>query len=260
MRDIAAFPEIPSLPADDLFPIAADGRESAPPEWRTSDGLVPYRAAVAAMEARAEAIADGRAPELVWLLEHPPLYTAGTSARPEDLLDPHGLDVHRTGRGGRYTYHGPGQRIAYVLLDLRRRGSDVRAFVGGLERWIVAALASFNIRGEQRPGRTGVWVARREHGDEAKIAAIGVRVRRWVTFHGVSVNVEPDLSRYAGIVPCGISQFGITSLVDLGLPVTLEDVDDALRGAFADVFGPARIAEGDPPELRTALAAAATGG
>jgi lipoyl(octanoyl) transferase len=216
-----------------------------PPEWRVSDALVPYRAAVAAMESRVEAIAEGRARELVWLLEHPPLYTGGTSAQEGELLDPLRFEVHRTGRGGRYTYHGPGQRIAYVLLDLKRRGSDVRAFVDGLERWIVAALASFNLRGEQRPGRIGVWVERRDRGTEEKIAAIGVRVRKWVSFHGISLNVEPDLSHYAGIVPCGISEHGVTSLVDLGLPVTMDEADHALKASFAEVFGP--LVDAAPP-------------
>lgn len=230
-----------------------DGR----PEWRISEGLVGYRAAVAAMEARVDAISRGEAPELVWLVEHPPLYTAGTSARPEELLDTGAFEVHRTGRGGRYTYHGPGQRVAYVMLDLQQRGSDVRAYVDALERWIIGTLAEFNVKGEQRPGRIGVWVARKDTGNEAKIAAIGVRVRRWISFHGISLNVEPDLSHYGGIVPCGISDFGVTSLVDLGLPISMQDVDVALRAAFTAVFGPVRPMAGDPPELQQLLVNAA---
>jgi lipoyl(octanoyl) transferase len=211
-------------------------------EWTISDRPVDYVAAVRVMEARAAAVADGRAPELVWLLEHPPLYTAGTSARPEHLLDPHRLPVHRSGRGGQFTYHGPGQRVAYVMLDLRRRGCDVRAFVGRLERWIIATLDRFNVRGEVRQGRVGVWVRRPEKGDDAedKIAAIGIRVRRWVSFHGVSLNVEPDLGHFAGIVPCGITGHGVTSLADLGLPVSMAEVDMALRAAFEAEFGATR--------------------
>jgi lipoyl(octanoyl) transferase len=219
----------------------------APPvEWRVSDGLTDYAFAVAEMEARASAIAEGSANELVWLLEHPPLYTSGTSARPEDLLDAR-FPVHATGRGGQFTYHGPGQRIAYVMLDLNHRSRDVRAFVCALEKWIIAALASFNVKGEIRDGRVGVWVRRPEkraglHGEmaEDKIAAIGVRMRRWVSFHGIALNVEPDLAHFSGIVPCGIaeSHFGVTSLVDLGLPVGLPDVDMALRHSFEEIFGP----------------------
>jgi lipoyl(octanoyl) transferase len=211
-------------------------------EWTISDRPVDYAAAVRVMEARAATIADGRAPELVWLLEHPPLYTAGTSARPEHLLDPHRLPVHRSGRGGQFTYHGPGQRVAYVMLDLRRRGCDVRAFVARLERWIIATLDRFNVRGEVRQGRVGVWVRRPEKGDgaEDKIAAIGIRVRRWVSFHGVSLNVEPDLAHFAGIVPCGITGHGVTSLADLGLPVSMAEVDMALRAAFEAEFGATR--------------------
>jgi lipoyl(octanoyl) transferase len=223
--------------------------ESTAIEWRVSDESVDFAPAVAAMEARVGAIADGRARELVWLLEHPPLYTAGTGARDADLLDPGRFPVHRTGRGGQFTYHGPGQRIAYLMLDLRRRDSDVRAFVHDVERWVVAALARFNVRGEVRDGRIGVWVARADRGTEDKIAAIGVRVRRWVTFHGVSLNIEPDLSHYGGIVPCGIHGFGVTSLVDLGLPVSMEDADLALRETFAEVFGTIEAVDGDPPEL-----------
>ena len=208
--------------------------------WAVSPGLTPYDEAVAAMEARAAAIAEGAADQLVWLVEHPPLYTAGVSARDEDLLTGD-LPVHRTGRGGQFTYHGPGQRVAYVMADLRRRGRDVRAFVGDLEAWIIAALDRFAVRGAVREGRVGVWVDRSAPGAprEDKIAAIGVRVRRWVSFHGIALNVEPDLARFSGIVPCGISApgLGVTSLVDLGLPATMDDADAALRAAFHDVFG-----------------------
>ncbi|HWA59830.1 MAG TPA: lipoyl(octanoyl) transferase LipB [Caulobacteraceae bacterium] len=214
-------------------------------QWAVSPGLVPYAESVAAMEARAEAIAAGEAPELVWLLEHPPLYTAGVSARPEHLLDPDRFPVFATGRGGEHTYHGPGQRVAYVMLDLRARRRDVRAFVQALEAWIIAALARFNVEGQVRQGRVGVWVERRSPvapPREDKIAAIGVKIRRWVSFHGISLNVEPDLSHFAGIVPCGISEHGVTSLVDLGLPVTMDEADAALRAAFAQVFGPAASA------------------
>ena len=203
-------------------------------EWRTSEGLQPYEEAVAFMESRAAAIADGRASELVWLVEHPPLYTAGTSAKPDDLIDAR-FPVHATGRGGQYTYHGPGQRVGYVMLDLKPRGGDVRGFVHDLEEWLIRTLASFNVKGERREGRVGIWVA--HDGREDKIAAIGVRVRRWVTFHGVSLNVDPDLEHFSGIVPCGIREHGVTSLVALGLPVTMADVDVALRSAFAEVFG-----------------------
>jgi lipoyl(octanoyl) transferase len=196
---------------------------------------VPYPEAVAAMEARAAAIADGQARELVWLLEHPPIYTAGTSAKDADLLEAR-FPVFRTGRGGQYTYHGPGQRIGYVMLDLKRRKPDVRAFVFDLEQWLIETLACFNVRGERRQGRVGIWVAR-DGGREDKIAALGVRIRRWVSFHGVALNVEPDLSHFSGIVPCGVSQHGVTSLADLGLPVTMADVDVALQQGFRKVFG-----------------------
>lgn len=208
------------------------------PEWRQSADLVPYPEAVVEMESRAAAIRDDGAPELIWLLEHPPLYTAGTSAKDGDLIAPSRFPVYQTGRGGQYTYHGPGQRIGYVMLDLKRRGPDVRKFVWNLEEWVIRALASFNVNGERREGRVGIWVDRGA-GKEDKIAAIGVRVRRWVTFHGISINVEPDLSHFGGIVPCGIGdpQFGVTSLVDLGLPVTMEDLDVALMHSFQDVFG-----------------------
>jgi lipoyl(octanoyl) transferase len=219
-------------------------------EWRVSDGLVPYADAVAFMESRVEAIAAGEALELIWFLEHPPLYTAGTSARTTDLLNPR-FPVHLSGRGGQITYHGPGQRVAYVMLDLNRRGPDLRAFVCSLENWIIAALALFNIKGERREGRIGVWVPRPEkprgaNGEiaEDKIAAIGIRVRRWVTFHGIALNVAPDLSRFSGIVPCGISaqHFGVTSLRDFGVQAAMSDVDQALRQTFEPIFG--RMARG----------------
>jgi lipoyl(octanoyl) transferase len=217
--------------------------------WAASPGLVEYEAAVAAMEARAGAIAEGRAGELVWLLEHPPLYTAGVSAKDADLLDPDRFPVFRTGRGGQFTYHGPGQRVAYVMLDLRKRGRDVTRFVADLERWIIGALGRFNVKGEVREGRVGVWVERKDPGwaREDKIAAIGVRLRKWVSFHGIAFNVEPELEHFSGITPCGVSgpQFGVTSLIDLGLPVTMQDADAALRAAFHDVFGPTR--DSPPP-------------
>lgn len=212
-------------------------------EWRITDGLTDYEEAAAFMEARAEAIAAGTAPELVWLVEHPPLYTAGTSANARDLVDPDRFPVHETKRGGQYTYHGPGQRVVYVMLDLNARGRDVRAFVKRLETWVIATLAEFSVTGVIREGRVGVWVVR---GDkpltatgarpEDKIAAIGIRLRKWVSFHGISINVEPDLEHFTGIVPCGITEHGVTSLVDLGLPVTMEDVDVALKRTFDDVF------------------------
>jgi lipoyl(octanoyl) transferase len=210
--------------------------------WAVSSGLVDYPAAVAAMEARAGAIAEGRAGELVWLLEHPPLYTAGVSAKANDLLLPDRFPVFETGRGGQHTYHGPGQRVAYVMLDLTRRARDVRAFVAALEAWVIEALAVFNLKGEIRPGRVGVWVERKGPGwaREDKIAAIGVKLRRWVSFHGISLNVEPDLEHFSGIVPCGISEHGVTSLVDLGLPVTMDEADAALKAAFERVFGATR--------------------
>jgi lipoyl(octanoyl) transferase len=215
-------------------------------EWSVSPGLTPYEPAIAFMEARAAAIAAGGAPELVWLVEHPPIYTAGVTAQAGDLLDPDRFPVHRVGRGGQYTYHGPGQRVVYVMLDLTRRGRDVRAFVSALEAWIIAALGRFNVVGEIRPGRVGVWVTRnasgRAHAD--KIAAIGVKIRRWVSFHGFAVNVEPDLQHFSGIVPCGIDDAGVTSLVDLGLPVTMDELDHALRSAFHDIFA---LTETAPP-------------
>ena len=209
-------------------------------EWQISGAPVPYPEAVAAMEARAADIAAHRAPELVWLLEHPPLYTSGTSGKPEDLLDPR-FPMFATGRGGQITYHGPGQRVAYVMLDLKRRRPDVRAYVAGLEEWIIRTLSAFNVRGERREDRVGVWVSRPDKGEgfEDKIAAIGVRLRRWVSFHGISINVEPDLTHFDAIVPCGVAdpRYGVTSLVDLGHPVGMADVDIALRQAFQQVFG-----------------------
>jgi len=208
-------------------------------EWRISDRRVPYEEALGFMKARAAAIAGGEAPECVWLLEHPPLYTAGTSAKRDDLLTPDRFPVHETGRGGQYTYHGPGQRVAYVMLDLKRRKPDVRAFVRDLEAWLIATLADFNVTGEVRDDRVGVWVRRPDKGPgrEDKIAAIGIRLRRWVSFHGVSLNVDPELEHFSGIVPCGIQQHGVTSLVDLGQLVSLADVDVALKRNFETVFG-----------------------
>jgi lipoyl(octanoyl) transferase len=221
---------------------------SPPAEWRIEPGLTPYPKALAVMETRAAAIRADAAREMVWLIEHPPLYTAGTSARPADLIDPGRFPVFNAGRGGEYTYHGPGQRVAYVMLDLKRRQEDVRAFVAALEEWIIRALAPFNVRGERREDRVGVWVVRPDRPRlpdgslaEDKIAAIGIRIRRWVSFHGIAINVEPDLAHFGGIVPCGVSDHGVTSLVDLGLPVTLADLDVALRAAFVEVFGPAEI-------------------
>lgn len=229
-------------PAERLMAPTAD---SPPVEWRVERGLTDYAAAVAFMESRAEAISAGKAAELLWLVEHPPLYTSGTSAKPEDLVDAR-FPVHATGRGGQFTYHGPGQRVVYVMLDLERRRKDVRVFVSALEDWLIKTLAEFSIRGERRQDRVGVWVKRLDKakgilGDDAedKIAAIGIRVRRWVTFHGMSINVEPDLGHFAGIVPCGVQDrhFGVTSLVDLGLPVGMNDCDLALRRTFTEVFG-----------------------
>jgi lipoyl(octanoyl) transferase len=209
-------------------------------QWQVSEAPIPYPDAVAAMEARAAAIAANQAPELVWLLEHPPLYTSGTSGKAGDLLEAR-FPLFTTGRGGQLTYHGPGQRVAYVMLDLKRRRPDLRAYVAGLEEWIIRTLAAFNVRGERREDRVGVWVKRPDKGDgfEDKIAAIGVRVRRWVSFHGISLNVEPELNHFSAIVPCGVvdPRYGVTSLVDLGLPVTMADVDTALRQAFGEVFG-----------------------
>jgi lipoyl(octanoyl) transferase len=216
-------------------------------EWRIEPGLTEYRDALAVMEARADAIRQGSAPEMVWLVEHPPLYTAGTSARIEDLVEPDRFPVFSAGRGGEYTYHGPGQRVAYVMLDLKRRREDVRAFVAALEEWIIRTLARCNVRGERRQDRVGVWVVRPDRPPmpdgtpaEDKIAAIGIRLRRWVSFHGIAINLEPELSHFSGIVPCGVADRGVTSLVDLGLPVTMADLDVALKTAFEEVFGAAR--------------------
>ncbi len=219
--------------------------DGAPVGWAVSTGYVPYPAAVAAMEARAAAIADGTAGELVWLLEHPPLYTAGVSSKSADLIAPDRFPVFESGRGGQFTYHGPGQRVVYVMLDLTKRGRDVRSFVAALEAWIIEALAAFNVVGEMREGRVGVWVERKGPGwsREDKIAAIGVKLRKWVSFHGISLNVEPDLEHFTGIVPCGQTEHGVTSLVDLGLPVTMDEADEALRAAFQRVFGPVETAE-----------------
>jgi|JRHI01.1.fsa_nt_gi lipoyl(octanoyl) transferase len=218
-------------------------RDIAPAvEWATSPSPVDYPAAVHAMEARAEQVAAGLEPELVWLLGHPPIYTAGTSAREGELLDPGRLPVHRTGRGGRFTYHGPGQRVAYLMLDVKRRGGDVRAFVGELERWIIAALADLGVSGETRQGRVGIWVRRPEKGAgaEDKIAAIGLRLRKWVSLHGISLNVCPDLSHYDGIVPCGIAGHGVTSLAELSAAASMEVVDNVLRAQFERCFAPTR--------------------
>jgi lipoyl(octanoyl) transferase len=224
--------------------IRADGR---PVEWAVSTGYVDYEPAVAAMEARVAAIAAGEAEEVVWLLEHPPLYTAGVSAKDDDLLAPDRFPVHRTGRGGQFTYHGPGQRVAYVMLDLNKRGKDVRAFVHGMEDWIIGALDQFGVEAGMREGRVGVWVERKGAGwsREDKIAAIGVKVRKWVSFHGISLNVEPDLDHFGGIVPCGITEHGVTSLVDLGVLATMDEADGALKASFQRVFG--AVQDGEPP-------------
>ncbi len=235
MRPIKQPDEMIAIPSPAVAETAVPGALARPvPDWRIDDGAVPYPEALAAMEARVAAIRAGTAPELVWLLEHPPLYTAGTSAQDGDLLAPDRFPVYRTGRGGQYTYHGPGQRVGYVMVDLKRRNPDVRAYVHSLEEWLIRTLARFQVKGERREGRVGIWVER--DGFEKKIAAIGVRVRQWVTFHGVALNVDPDLSHFAGIVPCGLAQYGVTSLVDLGLPVTMADVDLALREAWDEVF------------------------
>jgi lipoyl(octanoyl) transferase len=223
--------------------------DAAAAGWAMSPGLVAYPEAETAMEARATAIADGQAGELVWLLQHPPLYTAGVSAKAADLLDPGRFPVFRSGRGGQFTYHGPGQRVAYVMLDLSARGRDVRAFVQALQAWIIDALARLDVAGEVREGRVGVWVARPSFGlspgREDKVAAIGVKLRRWVSFHGVSLNVDPDLSHFTGIVPCGVTLHGVTSLADLGHGASMADADSALKAAFVAVFGP--VADAPPP-------------
>lgn len=230
-----------SLREDTLF------RAEPAIDWQVAEGLIPYDSAITMMEQRVAAIRAGAAPELIWLVEHPALYTAGTSADPSDLVAPDRFPVFKTGRGGQYTYHGPGQRVAYVMLDLDRRGRDVRAFVAGLEAWIIATLDRFNVRGERREDRVGVWVRRPDKAPtvpgtvaEDKVAAIGIRVRKWVSFHGISINVEPDLEHFSGIVPCGVNDHGLTSLVDLGLPVTLEDMDTALKSEAERLFGPIR--------------------
>ncbi|SDW18877.1 lipoyl(octanoyl) transferase LipB [Roseicitreum antarcticum] len=216
------------------------------PQWTTLPGLAGYTETLAAMEARVAEIAAGHAPEAIWLLEHPPLYTAGTSAKARDLTDPGRFPVHHVGRGGQYTYHGPGQRVAYIMLDLNKRGRDIRCFVNQLEAWVIATLGDFNLSAERRAGRVGVWVTRPDKPRnpdgsprDEKIAAIGVKLRRWVSFHGISINVEPDLSHFDGIVPCGIAEHGVTSLVDLGLPVGMDDLDVALRRNFDQIFGEA---------------------
>jgi lipoyl(octanoyl) transferase len=231
-------------------PLSADFHLNAPgplPQWAVSHGQIGYEDATAFMEARVAAIANGEAPELVWLLEHPPLYTAGVSAKSDDLIMPDLFPVHQSGRGGQYTYHGPGQRVVYLMLDLNRRKKDVRAFVEALERWVIAGLGRFNVEGHIRSGRVGVWVERKDRGifppPEDKIAAIGIKLRRWVSFHGISLNVEPDLSHFSGIVPCGIVEHGVTSLTDLGLPVTMDEADYALKCAFEEIFGPVSVIE-----------------
>jgi len=236
--------DCPMLARTDLEHIMHPAPGCPPVRWRISDGLVPYEEAVAEMEHEVAAIADGKADELVWLLEHPPLYTAGTSADVADLIEPERFPVFATGRGGEYTYHGPGQRVAYVMLELKRRRQDVRAYVAALEELVIRTLDSMNVKGERREDRVGVWVRRPERPllpdgtmAEDKIAALGIRLRRWVSFHGLSINVNPDLSHFSGIVPCGISNYGVTSLVDLGLPVMMTDVDMRLRESFEEVFG-----------------------
>lgn len=229
----------------DIAPLMPAAAGSPPVRWLISDGLVPYETAVAEMERQVGLIAAGEADELVWLLEHPPLYTAGTSADSRDLIQPDRFPVFQTGRGGEYTYHGPGQRVAYVMLDLKRRRQDVRAYVAALEEVIIRTLDAMNVKGERREDRVGVWVRRPERPRlpdgtmaEDKIAALGIRLRKWVSFHGLSLNVDPELDHFGGIVPCGISAYGVTSLVDLGLPVMMADVDIRLREAFEEVFGP----------------------
>jgi lipoyl(octanoyl) transferase len=224
-----------------LTPGIAPASGQAAAEWRVDDELVPYHDALAVMDARAAAIADGTAPELIWLIEHPPLYTVGTSAKPADLIVER-FPVHVAGRGGQFTYHGPGQRVVYVMLDLKRRGPDIRRFVATLEEWIIRSLAAFAIAGERRDDRIGVWVRRPDKGaqHEDKIAAIGIRVKRWVSLHGISLNVDCDLSHFAGIVPCGVAdaRYGVTSLLDLGRPDTMAEVDTVLRREFEPLFGP----------------------
>ena len=242
-----------ALPTEKTLRPAATG---APPvEWAVAARPVDYGAALAAMEARVDAIAAGEAGERVWLLEHPPVYTAGTSADPKDLIAPERFPVHRVGRGGQYTYHGPGQRVAYVMLDLKPRGADVRAFVGTLEEWLIAALARFGVRAGRRAGRVGVWVARPDKGEgaEDKIAAIGIRLRRWVSFHGISLNVAPELEHYSGIVPCGVSEHGVTSLADLGVKASMAEVDAVLLREFQRLFGPAQPIRSEEPQMAAAV-------
>lgn len=219
-----------------FLPISA----SEPVEWKIADDLVDYETALQEMDERVKRIISGEARELVWLLEHPPLYTAGTSADDSDLVVPDRFPVYRTGRGGQHTYHGPGQRVAYVMLDLKQRQQDVRAFVSALEAWLINSLWHYHIRGERREDRVGVWVRRPDRGQtvEDKIAAIGIRLRKWVTFHGISFNVEPDLEHFSGIVPCGVTEHGVTSLVDLGIPVSMSENDTVLRAEFEKIFGP----------------------
>ncbi|CAA0093083.1 Octanoyltransferase [Starkeya nomas] len=241
-------PNPAAMARDALSPVLLAGPGNPPVRWRVSAEPVAYPDALAEMDRLAEEIAAGRADELVWLLEHPPLYTAGTSARPEDLVDAERFPIFQTGRGGQFTYHGPGQRVAYVMLDLKRREPDLRRYVAALEEWLIRALDAFNVKGERREDRVGVWVRHPTKAGEGedKIAAIGIRVRRWVTMHGISLNVEPELSHFAGIVPCGVREHGVTSLVELGLPVTMVDADLALRRAFETVFGPTVAEETTP--------------
>ena len=222
----------------------------SPVEWHMSSGATEYPLALETMEARVAGIADG-VPELIWLVEHPPLYTAGTSSRPDDLLDGNRFPVFTAGRGGEYTYHGPGQRVCYAIMDLNVRGCDIRQYVRDLEEWIIVTLAAFGVIGERREGRVGIWVDRSIEGDpivrEDKIAAIGVRVRKWVSFHGISINLNPDLSHYEGIVPCGISEFGVTSLKDLGVSISMAELDEALRRSFETVFGRRTLIRSEEP-------------
>ena len=232
------------MPSEPLTIESFHSHSAEPPTWRVAPGLVPYTDAVVFMEDRVAAISAGQAPEMIWLVEHPPVYTAGVSARPEDLIAPDRFEVFQTGRGGQYTYHGPGQRVVYVMLDLNRRQKDVRLLVCTLEQWIIDTLWQFNVQGHIRDGRVGVWVERKDKGyplTEDKIAALGIKLRRWVSFHGISLNVEPDLTHFSGIVPCGISEHGVTSLLDLGLPVTMDEVDYALRVSFERLFGPVEL-------------------
>lgn len=218
-------------------------RPVSPVDWRVDDGLIDYQTALTAMEETARAIRDAAVPEKVWLLQHPSLYTAGTSAKPGDILEPDRFPVHHTGRGGQYTYHGPGQRVAYVMLDLQQRGADIRGYIYALEQWLIDTLWLFNLRGERRRDRVGVWV-KTGGGTEAKIAAIGVRIRKWVSYHGVALNVDPQLSHFEGIVPCGIDGFGVTSLAALGYPISMAEADSALQVAFERLFGPVSIIAG----------------